>query len=99
MSEQDQMNFNVASGAAQTKHDTKTKAINSGSARETVTREVSAWDPVVAGEHRFGGVEFRVGRRELGHLHRTIADLPFPKQSRATKWRPWWPGKPSSTPS
>ena len=43
MSEQDQMNFNVPSGAAQTKHDTKT-AINSGSARETVIREVSAWD-------------------------------------------------------
>jgi hypothetical protein len=29
--------------------------------------------------HRFGGVEFRVGRRELGHLHgEGLADLPFP---------------------
>lgn len=70
MSEQDRMNFNVPSGAAQTKPDTKTEAINSGSASETVIREVSAWDAVVVGEHRFGGVEFRVGRRELGHLHR-----------------------------
>jgi len=33
-------------------------------------------------DHRFGGVEFRVGRREIGHLHATIADLPFPRSVR-----------------
>ena len=28
--------------------------------------------------HRFGGVEFRLGKRELGHLHGDrLADLPF----------------------
>jgi len=28
--------------------------------------------------HRFGGLEFRLGRRELGHLHGSrLADLPF----------------------
>ena len=28
--------------------------------------------------HRFGGVELRLGRRELGHLHGDgLADLPF----------------------
>ena len=33
--------------------------------------------------HRFGGVEFRVGRRELGHLHGSrLADLPFPVRVR-----------------
>lgn len=33
--------------------------------------------------HRFGGIEFRVGRRELGHLHGDrIADLPFPRRVR-----------------
>ena len=33
--------------------------------------------------HRFGGVEFRVGRRELGHLHgNRLADLPFPVKVR-----------------
>jgi hypothetical protein len=33
--------------------------------------------------HRFGGVEFRLGRRELGHLHGDrIADLPFPRRVR-----------------
>jgi hypothetical protein len=30
-------------------------------------------------EHRFGGVEFRLGRRELGHLHALFDDLPFPR--------------------
>ena len=41
-------------------------------------------DPdVVEAEHRFGGVEFRLGRRELGHLHgERLADLPFPRRVR-----------------
>ena len=38
---------------------------------------------VEAAPHRFGGVEFRLGRRELGHLHGDrIADLPFPRRVR-----------------
>ena len=83
MSEQDEINVNAPSGApTATKHDTKTEAINSGRARETVIREVSSWNGVVVGEHRFGGVEFRIGARELGHVHGTIADLPFPKRLR-----------------
>ena len=44
-----------------------------------IEREVASWPGVVAAPHRFGGLEFRVGRRELGHLHgRRLADLPFP---------------------
>jgi hypothetical protein len=44
-----------------------------------IQREVGSWDGVTSGPHRFGGVEFRVGRRELGHLHGSrLADLPFP---------------------
>ena len=46
---------------------------------ESITREVSSWTGVTVQPHRFGGVEFRVGRRELGHLHGGyLADLPFP---------------------
>jgi hypothetical protein len=46
---------------------------------QTIVREVSAWPGVTTLPHRFGGVEFRVGRRELGHLHGSrLADLPFP---------------------
>jgi hypothetical protein len=42
-----------------------------------ISREVASWEGVTVHEHRFGGVEFRLGRRELGHLHDTWADLPF----------------------
>ena len=46
---------------------------------EAIVREVSAWPGVTTGRHRFGGTEFRYGRRELGHLHgNRLADLPFP---------------------
>src|SRR3954470_9311101 len=48
-----------------------------------IHEEVSAWDGVTVEPHRFGGIEFRVGRRELGHLHGgRLADLPFPVRVR-----------------
>jgi hypothetical protein len=48
-----------------------------------IIQEVSAWPGVEVAEHRFGGVEFRVGRRELGHLHGDhLADLPFTRAIR-----------------
>ena len=51
-------------------------------ARDVVRAAVVAWEGVSSGEHRFGGIEFRVRRRELGHLHPTFADLPFPRRIR-----------------
>lgn len=51
---------------------------------ERIRREVLAWPGVVEAAHRFGGVEFRLGRREIGHLHGDrLADLPFPVRVRA----------------
>jgi hypothetical protein len=48
-----------------------------------ITQEVAAWPGVTAAPHRFGGVEFRVNDREIGHLHGDrLADLPFPKRIR-----------------
>jgi hypothetical protein len=48
-----------------------------------ITREVAGWDGVTLQPHRFGGIEFLVGRRELGHLHGdSLADLPFPVRVR-----------------
>src|ERR1700722_979009 len=48
-----------------------------------IAREVAGWPGVTAAPHRFGGVEFRVGRRELGHLHgNRLADPPFPVRIR-----------------
>jgi hypothetical protein len=46
---------------------------------EKIEREVASWGDVSVSPHRYGGIEFRVGRRELGHLHGSrLADLPFP---------------------
>lgn len=53
------------------------------SAGERVASVVASWPGVETAPHRFGGIEFRLGRRELGHLHGDrIADLPFPRQVR-----------------
>jgi len=53
-------------------------------AAEQIRREVESWPGVTSAPHSFGGVEFRVGRRELGHLHGSrLADLPFPIPVRA----------------
>jgi Family of unknown function (DUF5519) len=50
---------------------------------DRITAEVSSWNGVSVHSHRFGGVEFRVGRRELGHVHRSgLVDLPFPVKVR-----------------
>jgi hypothetical protein len=58
------------------------KPISGAAANQAVIREVSSWEGVTVHDHRFGGVEFRVGRRELGHLHARFADLPFPRRVR-----------------
>jgi hypothetical protein len=43
-----------------------------------IEREVTSWEGVSAHPHRFGGREFRLGRRALGHLHgERWADLLF----------------------
>jgi hypothetical protein len=53
------------------------------SIQQRIIREVTAWGGVTTAPHRFGGVELRVGRRELGHLHgNKLADLPFPVRVR-----------------
>ena len=47
---------------------------------ERIEGEVGSWAGVTTHEHRYGGVEFRLGRRELGHLYGARwADLPFQK--------------------
>jgi hypothetical protein len=55
----------------------------SQSTGQQIADAVRSWPGVEAAPHRFGGVEFRVGRRELGHVHGDrIADLPFPRRVR-----------------
>jgi hypothetical protein len=58
-------------------------AIETHGAGEQVRAAVASWPGVETAPHRFGGTEFRLGRRELGHLHGDrIADLPFPRKVR-----------------
>jgi hypothetical protein len=60
----------------------ETQKLSPPAAMAAVRAAVGNWEGVTTHDHRFGGVEFRVGRRELGHLHSTIADLPFPRRVR-----------------
>ncbi len=54
--------------------------LNFSTRLEHVVRE---WNGVEISPHRFGGVEYRVGRREIGHLHPNgTLDLPFPMRIR-----------------
>jgi hypothetical protein len=52
-------------------------------AGEVIVREVGSWEGVTQAPHRFGGVELRYGRRELGHVHGdALVDLPFQRRLR-----------------
>ena len=51
--------------------------------RAAIEREVTSWPGVTTGDTGRGGLQFRYGRVELGHLHGgSFADLPFPKKVR-----------------
>ena len=52
-------------------------------AMEKIQRTVAVWEGVSTQPHRFGGIEFRLGKRELGHLHGDfLLDIPFPRKVR-----------------
>lgn len=48
-------------------------------AHTSISQAVGAWADVEMGPHRFGGTEFKLGKRELGHIHGdALVDIPFP---------------------
>ena len=52
-----------------------------GTASRQITEEVTSWPGVQAGPGRRGEFAFRVGRREIGHLHGDhAAHFSFPKE-------------------
>jgi len=52
-------------------------------AQKIITQALAAWEGVSITPHRFGGVEYRLGTRELGHIHGDhLVDIPFPKKVR-----------------
>jgi len=45
---------------------------------DQIIEQVSAWPGIRAEPHRFGGVEFDLAGREVGHIHRNgMVDIPF----------------------
>jgi hypothetical protein len=71
-------------------------------ASERITEEVASWPGVEAGPGRRGEFAFRVGRREIGHLHGDhAAHFGFPKEVWAelfeqgrVDFHPVFPGRP-----
>jgi hypothetical protein len=52
-------------------------------AERRICEAVSVWEGVQIASHRYGGKEFRLDRRELGHIHGDrLVDIPFPKRIR-----------------
>ena len=52
-------------------------------AQETISKAVKTWEGVTASPHRIGGVEYAIGKREIGHIHcDNLLDIPFPKKIR-----------------
>jgi hypothetical protein len=71
----------------------------SSHAASEILDQVTSWPGVTAHEHRYDGVEFRLGKRQLGHLHGDrIADIPLKRtfrdelvasgRARIHRWRP-----------
>jgi len=71
-------------------------------ASQRITREVTSWPGVEAGDGDRGEFAFKVGRRELGHLHGDhAAHFGFPKEVWAglfeqdrIDYHPVFPGRP-----
>ena len=52
-------------------------------AQKVISETLLLWDGVSTTPHRFGGVEYRLGTREFGHIHGDhLVDIPFPKKVR-----------------
>jgi hypothetical protein len=45
--------------------------------------DLAAWPGIESHPHRYGGIEWRLGAAEVGHLHwQGMLDIPFPKPLR-----------------
>jgi hypothetical protein len=77
-------------------------ATEQGTASERITAEVTSWPAVTAGPGRRGEFSFKVGRKEIGHLHGDrVAHFGFPKSvwhelfdAGRIDYHPVFPGKP-----
>lgn len=52
-------------------------------AQDAIRKAVTEWEGITIQPHRFGGVEYVIGKREVGHIHGDhLVDIPFPKKVR-----------------
>lgn len=52
-------------------------------ASKQIVDTLLTWQGIETHPHRFGGTEFRIGKREIGHIHGdSLVDIPFPKKIR-----------------
>ena len=52
-------------------------------AGKKIESALQEWAGINARPHRYGGLEYRLGRREIGHVHGDrLVDIPFPKKVR-----------------
>jgi hypothetical protein len=50
-------------------------------ALERIKNSVIEWKDITVQQHRFGGIEFRLGKREIGHVHGNyLVDIPFTRK-------------------
>ena len=50
---------------------------------DNIKKEIISWPGVTSNPYHFGGIEFRVNKRDMGHIHgEKLADLPFPIEIR-----------------
>jgi Family of unknown function (DUF5519) len=55
------------------------KVVSMSNILESIQKQILSWSNVTAEPHRFGGIEFRLNKREMGHIHGDhLVDLPFP---------------------
>ncbi|MGZ5490434.1 MAG: MFS transporter [Nitrososphaeraceae archaeon] len=46
---------------------------------ENIKKEILSWPGVTSNPYQFGGIGFRINKRDMGHIHgEKLADLPFP---------------------
>jgi hypothetical protein len=52
-------------------------------ASQQIRNMLLSWQGIEAAPHRFGGLEYRLGTREIGHVHGDwLVDIPFPTKVR-----------------
>ena len=52
-------------------------------AKERIEVAPQGWSGITSQPHRFGGTEYCLGRREIGHVHGdSLVDISFPKAVR-----------------